>query len=314
METIGVALIGAGSIADYHLGGMAHVAGAAMRLVVGRDLERARAVAARHGVAGATDDLAAALARDDVAAAIVATPDHTHEAIAGAAIDAGRAVLLQKPMAPDSAACRRLMARAGAAGVDLQVSWMHRYFEEIDAARALIDAGRVGAVRSVRLRNATPGPDWGDWFFRRDCVGGGVVLQLGAHGLDLVGCMFGRIVSVQAHVATLRPERRLADGRSVAVENADTALAIYRLADGLLVHHEMSMIEAAGVDRFRMEIYGDEGTIWLRSERGRLASIRRGEPGWTTHDLSQAPLGARHHQDWIDGLRGRAPRRDTARD
>lgn len=314
MAEIGIALIGAGTIADYHLGGLAGVAGAAVRVVASRTLGSAQAVATRHGVPDATDDIQAALSRPDVAAVIITTPDDTHETLAIAALRAGRAVLLQKPMATSSTACRRILAVAGETGCDLQVSWMHRHFEEVPAARDLLDAGAIGRVATVRLRNATPGPDWGDWFFKKAIVGGGVVLQLGIHGIDLATHLFGPIRSVSARTATQRPERRLRDGRIVPVENPDTAFALYETADGLLIQHDMSMIEYAGTDRYRLEIYGDEGTLWLRTERGLLASARTGRSGWQTHAIPEAPLGRRQHQRWIDGLLGRAPREDTAID
>ena len=192
LDRLGIALVGAGFIADYHLGGLADVAGADVRVVASRTPEKAREVGARHGVRDATDDVSAAIRRPDVAAVIVATPDDTHEALAVEAMRAGRAVLLQKPMAPTSSACRRILAVAAETGCDLQVSWMHRHFEEIATARVLLAEGAVGRVISVRVRNATPGPDWGDWFFRSDVVGGGVVLQLGTHGIDLIGHLFGR--------------------------------------------------------------------------------------------------------------------------
>ena len=70
---------------------------------------------------------------------------------------------------------------------------MHRYFEEVVAARELIASGKTGKVLSARMRNATPGPDWGDWFFSRAKVGSGVVLQLGVHGIDLLRHFFGEI-------------------------------------------------------------------------------------------------------------------------
>ena len=312
---VGIAIVGAGFIADYHLGALRPLPGAVLRAVVSRDGARAQALADRFGVPHATASLAEVLERDDVQALVVATPDDTHEVIAGACLAAGKAVLLQKPMATDSAACRRLIAAAAATGADLQVSWMHRHFEEVDAARAWIASGAIGAVTSVRVRNATPGPNWGAWFFRADRVGGGVVLQLGAHGIDLIEHLFGPVATVSARTATLVPRRRLASGEEVAVENADSAWATYRLACGAVASHEMSMIEAAGCDRFRMEIYGTEGTLWLRTERGRLACHaprRLGEHGWFTPALPQAPLGARHHRRWLAGLVGEAPREDTA--
>jgi predicted dehydrogenase len=303
--TLGVAIAGAGFIAEYHLAALSRLPEVSLRAVMSRRLASAEAVARRFGVAEATDSLDALLARGDVQAVVVATPDDTHEAVATACLEAGKAVLLQKPMAGDSAACRRLIAVAARTGSDLQVSWMHRYFEEVEAARKLIAEGAIGRVTSLRLRNATPGPDWGAWFFQAGRVGGGVVLQLGAHGIDLLEHMFSDIAAVSARTATLVPLRRLADGTEVRVENADSAWATYRLRDGIVASHEMSMIEAAGCDRFRMEIYGTEGTIWLRTERGRLAVFTR-DHGWRMPDLPQAALGVAHHRHWVAGLLGTA--------
>jgi hypothetical protein len=109
--------------------------------------------------------------------------------------------------------------------------------------------------------------------------------------------------------------RRLASGEELRVENADSAWATYRLASGVMASHEMSMVEAAGCERFRLEIYGTEGTLWLRTERGRLAAFapgRLGARGWFAPALPDAPLGERHHRRWIEGLTGAAPREDTA--
>jgi len=312
---IGVGLIGAGFIADYHLAGLAGVPEAAVRVVTSRTAERARALANRFGIAEATSDLDSVLAREDIAAVVVTTPDDTHEAIASRALEAGKAVLLQKPMATTADACRRLIATAKRTGGDLQVSWMHRHFPEVAEAGRLLAEGAIGRVTHLRLRNATPGPDWAEWFFSRDRVGGGVVLQLGAHGIDLLEHLFGPIAALSAQTATLRPERRLADGRTVRVDNPDSAWAHYALASGVMASHEMAMIEMAGTDRFRLEIYGEAGTIWLRSERGGLALFapeRLGAHGWFTPLLDSTPVAVRHHRHWVDGLLGRRPPEDTA--
>jgi len=311
---LGVGLIGAGFIADYHLGALRRLPGVALREVVSRDAGKARACADRFGVPDAGTSLPALLARGDVQAVVIATPDDTHEAVTTACLEAGKAVLLQKPMATDSAACRRIIATAARTGSDLQVSWMHRHFEEVDLARDWLAEGAIGQVTSIRLRNATPGPDWGAWFFQAGRVGGGVVLQLGAHGIDLVEHLFAPVAALSARTATLLPRRRLASGEEVVVENPDSAWATYRLADGTVVSHEMAMIEAAGCDRFRMEIYGTEGTIWLRTERGRFAAFaprKLGARGWFTPSLAEAPLGERHHRRWVESLAG-GPRDDTA--
>jgi len=315
MERVRVAVIGAGFIADYHLAALATVPQAAVCAIASRSAGKAEALARRWGVALATTDVDGVLEGSDVDAVIITTPDDTHEELAIRAAQARKAVLLQKPMATDSAACRRIIAAACGANVDLQVSFMHRYFEEVVRAGALIGEGAIGRIESVRIRNATPGPDWSDWFFKRDRIGGGAVLQLGTHGIDLVEHLFGAIDAVSARTATLRATRLLADGRRVPVENPDSAWATYTLASDVVASHEISMLEQKGTDRFRLEIYGSEGTIWLRSELGALslASSQRGGDGWVTPLLPQPPFGQRQHRRWLQGLLGVEPREETAR-
>jgi UDP-N-acetyl-2-amino-2-deoxyglucuronate dehydrogenase len=313
---VGVAMLGAGFIAEYHLAGITAAGGAVVRVIAGRTREKAQALAARFGVSDVTDDWRAALARRDVDAVVIATPDDTHEGIAIAAAEAGKAILLQKPMAGSVVGARRIIDAASGAGVDLQVSFMHRWFEEVEQTRTWLREGLIGRVHSVRIRNATPGPDWGDWFFARTRVGNGVVDQLGVHGIDLALQLVGDIHHVSACMATLAPTRRLRDGRVVAVDTCDSAWAIYGFAGGAMGSHEMSMIEAHGCDRFRFELYGERGTLWLRSERGRLAAWAPAQFGsqWRVPVLAEAPAGERLHAAWLAGITGPAPRLDTARD
>lgn len=311
---LGVAIVGTGSIADYHIAGVGSVPGAEMRCIVGRNADKAAALAARHRIGASSADLAAVLARADIDAVIVATPDDTHEDLAAQVVAAGKALLLQKPMAGDVAACRRIVARAAAAKIDLQVSFMHRYFDEFARARELVAEGAIGVLHSIRIRNATPGPDWGDWFYKRANVSGGVVHQLGVHGIDLVRLLAGEIASVSASTAILKPIRTLADGRRVTVENPDSAWAVYRCGSGVVASHEMSFVEVAGCERFRLELYGSHGTIWVRSELGALAWRRAGDAAWTAETLECTRFGERHHRHWIAGLVGELEREATAAD
>ena len=315
-DTVGIALIGAGSIAEYHLAGIAAAGGAVVHVLAARSPERAAPLAARHGIPDVVIVWRAALDRRDIDAVVICTPDDTHEEIAVAASESGKAVLLQKPMAGSVAACRRIIAAAERSGVDLQVSFMHRHFPEVPQARVWLAEQVIGRVHSLRLRNATPGPDWGDWFFSRANVSGGVVDQLGVHGIDLLLQLFGDIRDVSARVATLVPTRRLRDGRVIPVETPDTAFATYGLAGGALATHEMSQVEVQGCDRFRMELYGEAGTMWLRSGRGALAvhAPQRFGAAWHVPQLAAAPFGQLHHRTWLDGVTGAAPKLPTARD
>jgi predicted dehydrogenase len=316
-EVIRVGMIGAGFISAYHLAGLAAAGGAEVRVLVGRTPDRAAALARRFGIRDVVRDYRAVLDRPDVDAVIIATPDDTHAEIAIAAAEAGKAILLQKPMARTSAECRRIIAAARRAGVDLQVSFMHRHFEEVVRARELLAGDQLGPVFAVRMRNATPGPDWHDWFFSRETVPNGVVLQLGVHGIDLLRHVIGDIASVTGTLATLQAERVLADGRTVRPENADHALAVYRFQAGSLGSHEMSLSEIQGCDRFRLEIYCADATLWLRSERGPLAVYApalTGSRGWFVPDLPARPFGERQHARWLDSLRGTMPSDRTAED
>ena len=315
-DRVGVAMIGAGSIAAYHLDGLAAAGGAALRVVASRTGENARRLAMRYGNTDWTADWRAVLERRDVDAVIIATPDPTHELIALAAAAAGKHILLQKPMAGDSAACRRIAAAAERAGIDLQVSFMHRHFEEMQLARTLLHEQAIGTVHTVRVRNATPGPNWGDWFFNTANVANGVVHQLGVHGIDLVSWLLGPIRDVSARMAIQQNLRKLQDGRTVHVGVPDTALASYGFECGALGTHEMSMIEIQGCDRFRIELYGQLGTLWLRSERGLLAMWAPHLHGdqWWQPTLPNVPLGLHHHARWLDGITGRTERAQTARD
>lgn len=316
-DNVGVGMIGAGFIAAYHLDGLRAAGGAGVRVIAGRTPEKTAALAARHGIPAVTPDWREVLARDDVDAVVITTPDGTHPEIAVAAAAAGKHILLQKPMARTAAECRRIIAAVAAARVHLSVSFMHRHFEEVVAARQLLAEGAIGVPYAMRMRNATPGADWGAWFYSRAQVGGGVVMQLGVHGIDLLRHLFGDITALSAHTALMRTERVLADGSVVHPDNEDHAAAIYRFASGAMATHEMSMSELAGCDRFALEIYGERGTIWLRSLRGALAvhaPAHCGSREWVTPALPASAPGERQHRAFLDMVRGRAAPDGSAAD
>jgi predicted dehydrogenase len=275
---------------------------------------RAQAVAAAYAIPSVEADWRALLGRTDITAVVVATPDDTHCEIACAALEAGKAVLLQKPMARTTEEARRILAAARWSGVPLEVSFMHRHFPEVVRAREILRTGRCGRVLSARLRNATPGPDWSEWFYAREKVGGGVVLQLGVHGIDLVLHLLGPIKDVLATTALGRPQRTLRDGRIVQPDNEDLAHALYGLGGGATVSHEMSMSEVAGTDRFTLEIYCTEATLHLRGPRGPLAIWWAGEANWEIPELSREPAGLRHHAEFLEIAAGRHPATGTAED
>jgi predicted dehydrogenase len=310
-----VAIIGAGFISDYHISGLRAAGGATITHLIGRRPDRTAERAAALKIERYGTDYEDVLKEESVDAVVIATPDFTHKAIATEALKAGKAVLLQKPMAMTSAECREIIAASEASGASLTTSFMHRYFPEVRWLRARIAERAFGPIHFVRIRNATPGADWADWFFRPEQVAGGVVMQLGVHGIDLVQHLFGPIASLSATTRTVKSRRRLADGREVISALEDNAHAAYEMAAGFTASHEMSATEVAGCDRFRLEVYFEEATVWLRSgpaaalvNRGKVS----GKDAWKPVDFAGEPLGQAHHAHWLNVVRGTEPTDGTA--
>lgn len=158
---LGVGIVGAGAIVDN-----AHLpaylgAGLEIRGVHDLDAERARAVADRHGVPVA-DSLDALLADPAVQVVDIAVVAEAQGEIARAAIDAGKHVLCQKPLAPTLEDAAALVARARAAGVQLAVNQQLRFEEGVAAARAIVRQGWIGEPTAFTV-DVNVATDWGAW-------------------------------------------------------------------------------------------------------------------------------------------------------
>ena len=305
-----IALVGAGSIAAWHLDGL-RAAGCPAAVVASRNFARARDVAARHGVPEAVAEWRALPTRPDLDAAIIATPDATHAEVARAFLAARKPVLVQKPLATSVSEASALLDAARAACVPLEVAFMHRHFPEVAAAAALLRDGAIGRILAARLRNATPGPDWDAWFWRAG-ASGGVAAQIGVHGVDVLRHLIAPVATVSAEAAIRIPERRLRDGTRVAVEVPDHVIAAYRLADGTLAAHEMSWADPGATDRYALDVHGERGTLSLRGPRGALALLRDG--AWSTVAVPEEPPGRRQHTLFLKVASGRRPPTGSAED
>jgi UDP-N-acetyl-2-amino-2-deoxyglucuronate dehydrogenase len=302
-----IGLVGGGSIAAYHVEGIL-AAGDEIHALAAASEASAQRAAARLGVHHPCKSWRALLSRDDLDAVIIATPDDTHEEIALEAIAARLPVMIQKPLALTSAAALRIVAAGRSSNVPVFTSYMHRHFPETAKWRAMMadeDGQSVvssyGAILSARIRNATPGPDWGEWFYD-GARSGGVVMQIGIHGIDLIEHLIGTIATVTAVTALRLPERRLADGRMVRPTSDDHAFAIYRLADGVIVSHEMCYAESAGTDRFAMEVICERASVAFRGSHGALAVNDGG--GWRSLAMGEGSAGAAQHALFSRMLRG----------
>ncbi len=184
--SVRLGIIGAGRIGAWH----AKTASAVGIQVVGvfdPDGERARSVAAEHGGASAVTSLDELLRQDGLDAVTVAAPNSFHAQCSIAALAAGKDVMLEKPMAMDRTECDRILDAQRRSGRLLQLAFVCRHTVASVAAAELVASGRLGRIyhvkASVYRQRGIPG--LGRWFTTARLSGGGVLVDMGVHLLDL---------------------------------------------------------------------------------------------------------------------------------
>ena len=222
--------------------------------ICGRDRDPVAAAAGRLGWAAWETDWKRLVERDDVDLVDVCTPGSSHAEISIAALEAGKHVLCEKPLANTVDEARAMAAaaeRAAAGGVRAMVGFNFRRVPAVALARELVAAGRLGAIRHVRgayLASHALDPELPlAWRHQADQAGSGALGDLGAHVVDLAQYLAGdRIAGVSALTETFVPERPLPDGGGARgpVTVDDAALFVGRFAGGALGSFEATRIAA----------------------------------------------------------------------
>ena len=195
----GWAILGTGDVARKFAQGLDQLGpAAAVRVVASRDHARASRFAAACKGSVAAQSYAAAIARADVDAVYIALPPVAHEAHALAAIAAGKAVLIEKPFAPDAAAARRIAAAATAAGVFCMEAMWTRFLPLMTAVEQVLQRGEIGECRSLSgsfsLSNQ---PDPATSLFD-PAQGGGALLHRAIYPVSLARHLLGPVIEVTA--------------------------------------------------------------------------------------------------------------------
>ncbi len=203
MRRLRTAVVGCGAVSEiYHLPAVARVPAAELVAVADTDLDRARAAAARFGATVAVADYREL--PDDVEAAIVATSNASHAEIACALLARGTHVLCEKPMATTAADAERMIAAAGRGKARLMAAHCRRFNPNVAALRALVQRGVLGDVRTI---SAALGGKYGAWPQRTDfrrqrsLAGGGVLVDIGTHLIDLALWLGAESAVVESYVA-----------------------------------------------------------------------------------------------------------------
>lgn len=253
------ALIGAGNIARIYVEALNQIPEAELVVVCNRTEATGRALAEAAG-AEWMPDYAAAVARADVDAVIAATPSGTHMEIAQAGEQAGKHLLIEKPIDITLARVDAMIEAAQAAGVILACVFPQRFTDGAHVARQALDAGRLGrltlcdaVVKWHRPQSYYDGSWRGTWALD----GGGALMNQSIHFVDLLQWLVGPVVAVQGMAATL----------AHTMEAEDTAGAVLRFAHGGLGTIQGATSIWPG-EPARVSLHGDRGSIVL--EEGRI--------------------------------------------
>jgi len=192
LRTIRIGMIGAGGNAQAHAEALEQ-AEAKLLGVMDIKRDRAEAMANKYNAACATTDLKKLLAIDDLDAVIITTPNAYHARQSIAALRAGKHVLCEKPMATTVAQARRMVAEAKKARRFLTIGYCMRFMTVSQLAHEKTTGGRLGRINYVEARwlRRRGVPYWGSWFCTKKLSGGGPLIDLGCHLLDMGRWLLG---------------------------------------------------------------------------------------------------------------------------
>ncbi len=249
--------------------------------------EHAQEVAREFDIPHIEADWRSLVARDDLDLVSVVTPVVTHCEMTLAALDKGKAVLCEKPMAMNADEARRMTERARAARVLALIDHELRFLPGRIRMRDLLLRGEIGKVRHATLTfrsdsRADVNRPWNWWSDIKQ--GGGTLGAIGSHVIDGFRWMLGTEVSeVFGNLATHVRERRDHEGKLRQVTTDDEANLLLRFADGELTEGatgnvSLSMVET-GAPLHRLEILGAEGSLRIE-EDGELWQAKIGDSDW----------------------------------
>ena len=265
---LALCIVGCGQFARTFVQGLQPVRDDLDLFFASRDGARARAYAARFQGCGAFGSYAAAAADPRVEAMYLCTPHHLHQTHVAQAAQAGKHILVEKPLACTLAEGRAMIAAAQQAGVILMVAENARFMAAVRQCKGLIEQGSVGDLRVVQLHEETPFQP-GHWRSRRDLNGGGVLIDSGIHKVHLLRYFAGEPV----HLYAAALPQALAQH-----EGEDGVVVMTRGASGVVgvIHHAWTSAQRpappwVAISGTRGRLAFEMGASWLRLEQGSTA-------------------------------------------
>ncbi len=278
LQPVRVAVIGAGAIATRgHVPALRNLPGVTVAAICDTNAERAAAAAAELGIPESFSDWKEVVARDDIDAITVGVPNVFHAPISLAALESGKHVLCEKPLAMNATEGEQMVETAQRKGKVLAVNLNNRLRPDVQALKRAAENGRFGKIYyvSARMIRRAGIPGFGSWFTRKEIAGGGALLDIGVHSLDMALYISGfpTIAGVQGIVASMHgPAGRGLGGWGIdrvpggTFDVDDFASISLRLADGGVIKVEVTWA-AHGPNEERLQIFGDNGGADLSADR-----------------------------------------------
>lgn len=298
-KIIRIGIIGAGFARSTQIPGFKACAGARIVAIASARRERAEEVAREFGIEHVESDWRALVARDDIDLVSIVTPVVTHYEMTMAALDHGKAVLCEKPMAMNADEARSMSERARQAGVLALIDHELRFLPGRGKLHELLRRGDIGKVQHAQLTfrsdsRADPNRPWNWW---SDITkGGGTLGAIGSHVIDAFRWLLNAEVSeVFCNLATRVSERKDEAGKLREVTTDDEANLLLRFADGELTQGatgnvSMSMVEA-GASAHLLEVFGSHGALKVDGN-GYMWSAKVGDGDWSSVETDRGELAA----------------------
>ncbi len=262
-------------------------------------LERAREACDRFGAPIALDDYRELVAMPDVDIVYVGSPVALHDPMAIAAAEAGKHLLLEKPLSLDAARGQAMLDAATRAGVSHIVAFTMRHFATHILVRTLIDDGVIGEPRHLAISHfggsavGSPPRGW-SWWSDRD-QGGGLLGAMGSHYVDLARYWLGDFAEVSGSLRTWHRTAADGEGRVREVTSDDGFALVGSMRSGAEVTLHMSFAVRPGPPR-RVELYGEQGSVVIEGDElaaggARVLLTRPGESAPSEIDVPPLLLG-----------------------
>ncbi|MEG3435690.1 Gfo/Idh/MocA family oxidoreductase [Pannus brasiliensis CCIBt3594] len=269
-DKIGVAIVGTGFGQKIHLPGFQEHPRTEVVAVYHRDRDKARAIADEHGIPLASDNLTDILSSPDVDVVSISTPPFLHYEMAKMTLEAGKHLLLEKPLTLNAGETRELYHLSRERNRVAIADFEFRFIPAWQLLAEYLQQGYVGEIRLITIdwlvaSRADSDRPW-NWYAREE-MGGGALGAVGSHAFDYIYWLFGPIRRLSAHLSCAIPYRPdpLEGNVLKPVTADDTCLITLELNEGTPCQLSISSVARAGRGHW-VEIYGDKGTIVLGSD------------------------------------------------